>query len=138
LRQKAEKLAARRDSRTKWSEADQENAIAQAKQTSDDPHKLQLLRSAFAMFDLDGGGSIEASELYVLLEGLGIKMSQEEALDLVHEVTSSMSLWPLRRVLARRHLTVVPAQVDDDGSGVVEFEEFVILMQRFIGTGSPQ
>ena len=98
LVEKAEKLAARRDSRTKWSEADQENAIAQAKQTSDDPHKLQRLRSAFAMFDLDGGGSIEASELHVLLEGLGIKMSREEALDLVHEVTRSMSLWPLRRV----------------------------------------
>ena len=24
-------------------------------------------------------------------------------------------------------------EVDDDGSGVIEFEEFVVLMQRFLG-----
>ena len=57
---------------------------------------------------MDGGGTIEGNELHNLLEGLGIKVTEEEAEDLVNEV-------------------------DADGSGVIEFEEFVFLMQRFLG-----
>jgi len=60
------------------------------------------------LFDLDGDGSIQHTELHTLLEGLGIKVTEEELLDLVNEA-------------------------DADGSGVIEFEEFVFMMQRFLG-----
>ena len=76
----------RRTERRQWSEAENSAALARAKETHEDPEKLDMLKSAFELFDLDGGGSIEVNELHVLLEGLGIKLSREEALDLVHEV----------------------------------------------------
>ena len=69
----------------KWTKLDNENARKRAKETYEDPAKLQMLKSAFELFDLDGGGSIEASELHVLLEGLGINISEEAAMDLVLE-----------------------------------------------------
>ena len=69
----------------KWTKLDNENARKRAKETYENPEKLQMLKSAFELFDLDGGGSIEASELHVLLEGLGINISQEAAMDLVLE-----------------------------------------------------
>ena len=45
--------------------------------------------------------------------GLGINATPEEAEDMLNEV-------------------------DDDGSGVIEFEEFVILMQRFCFLALPK
>ena len=83
-------------------------AQKKAKALYEDKQRMKMLREAFELFDLDGGGSIEANELHCLLEGLGIKVTEQEALDLVHEV-------------------------DEDASGVIEFDEFVVLMQRFIG-----
>lgn len=56
-----------------------------------DEKNLTMLREAFELFDLDGGGSIEAPELHTLLDGLGIKVTQQEAMDLVHEVDSDGS-----------------------------------------------
>ena len=89
MEEKAQKLADRKKNlsagRQKWTAVDNENAKKRAKETYEDPQKLQMLKSAFELFDFDGGGSIEASELHVLLEGLGINISEEAAMDLVLE-----------------------------------------------------
>lgn len=42
-----------------------------------DESKMQVLREAFRLFDLDGGGSIEAAELGALLRALGMSVTEE-------------------------------------------------------------
>ncbi|CAH1788765.1 unnamed protein product [Owenia fusiformis] len=61
-------------------------------------------REVFNMFDLDGSGSISSGELKVALEEMGFVPSDEEV-----------------QVLLR--------QIDADGSGQVEWEEFLAMFQ---------
>ena len=98
----------------KWTKTDNENARKRAKETYEDPEKLQMLKSAFELFDLDGGGSIEASELHVLLEGLGINISEEAAMDLVLEapkIVKAVTLIYLTRSMHAPHCVI---DLDDD------------------------
>ena len=60
-------------------------------------------REAFNLFDLDGGGDIDARELGTVMRSLGQNPSDEE-------------------------LAAMIAEVDEDGSGNIEFEEFCTLM----------
>ena len=59
----------RRTERRQWSEAENSAALVRAKETHEDPEKLDMLKSAFELFDLDG-----AAELVLFLppdEGVG-------------------------------------------------------------------
>ncbi|KAL4237814.1 Calmodulin [Mactra antiquata] len=67
--------------------------------------EIQEYKEAFAIFDRDGSGSISAKELVIAMRSLGQNVTDEE----VHRMME---------------------QVDEDGSGELEFDEFVELMQR--------
>ena len=64
-------------------------------------------KEAFKLFDKDNGGSIDVDELKDALESLGQVVTEESVQELVDEV-------------------------DEDGSGEIEFDEFLVLMSRQI------
>lgn len=61
-------------------------------------------REAFANFDIDGSGRIDISEVRAALQSLGQNPSDED-------------------------LFLMMSQVDDDGSGELEFPEFLKIME---------
>lgn len=65
--------------------------------------QIDEFRDAFNLFDLDGGGDIDSKELGTVMRSLGQNPSDEELREMI-------------------------AEVDDDGSGSIEFEEFCALM----------
>ena len=67
------------------------------------PSEVSLFKHHFMMIDIDCGGTIDAEELQLLGDSLGNKLSPEEAQHLIDS-----------------H--------DDDGSGEIDFEEFMTLM----------
>ena len=86
--------------RRKW--LIQRGKIAAKKyQISDE--QLAKLYEYFLSLDLDASGSISADELQLPLLGLGLVSSVEEVEDLIN-------------------------QVDKDGSGEIEFEEFISIL----------
>jgi calcium-dependent protein kinase len=69
--------------------------------------KEQNLKTAFAMFDTDGSGKIDSGELLQLLAGdeFNGMYSQDE-------------------------LDAAIAEVDDNGDGEIDFDEFMIMMRN--------
>ena len=70
-----------------------------------DPEELEEWRTIFNLFDVDGDQSITHEELGIVLRSMGQNPSEKELVDMIGEM-------------------------DEDGSGTVDFEEFVILMKR--------
>ncbi|XP_055804654.1 caltractin-like [Solanum dulcamara] len=70
--------------------------------------KRQEIKEAFELFDTDGSGTIDASELNVAMRALGFEMTEE-------------------------HVELMIADVDKDGSGAIDFDEFVHMMTAKIG-----
>ena len=68
--------------------------------------KENYLRTAFNMFDQDGSGKIDASELNVLLSGEDFK-----------------------DVYTPEQLTQAIAEVDENGDGEIDFNEFMTMMR---------
>ncbi|PAA63425.1 hypothetical protein BOX15_Mlig017549g1 [Macrostomum lignano] len=62
---------------------------------------------AFCMYDHDGSGTIDTSELAIIMTSMGQNVTEDELEKLVHEV-------------------------DADGSGTIDFPEFVSLMVNHI------
>ena len=77
--------------------------MSSKKSISDDPDRE--LKDAFAVFDTDGSGLISRSELKGLLNNLGQVVSDEE-------------------------LDAMMGEVDKDGNGEIDFEEFKAMMVR--------
>ena len=65
--------------------------------------QIERLREVFNHFDADGSGSIDTEELGHVFEAMGQKLSEAD-------------------------LNALMKQADDDGSGEMEFEEFLMLM----------
>lgn len=61
------------------------------------------LRQAFNEFDVDGGGTINTTELGYAMRAMGMNPTEQELLDLINEY-------------------------DTDGSGMIEFPEFCNMM----------
>ncbi|CAM6053973.1 unnamed protein product [Sphagnum tenellum] len=68
----------------------------------------QEIREAFDLFDTDGSGSIDAAELKVAMRALGFESKNED----------------IRKMLEK---------IDEDKSGVIEFDEFVKMMTDKMG-----
>ena len=62
-------------------------------------------REAFALFDKDGDGTITTKELGTVMKSLGQNPSEEELQEMVDEV-------------------------DIDGNGEIDFEEFLLMMAK--------
>merc|ERR1712039_153691 len=62
------------------------------------------IKAAFDLFDSDGSGDIDAKELHVAMNALGLEATKDEIEKMI-------------------------ADVDEDGSGEIEFEEFLLMMK---------
>eukprot|EP01064_Diplonema_japonicum_P027395 TRINITY_DN394_c1_g2_i1.p1 TRINITY_DN394_c1_g2~~TRINITY_DN394_c1_g2_i1.p1 ORF type:complete len:275 (+),score=118.31 TRINITY_DN394_c1_g2_i1:44-826(+) len=71
--------------------------------------QIQALQECFNTFDTDGSGSIDMQELGNVFSSFGQDLSKEEIEAMIREV-------------------------DDDGSGEIEFEEFLLLMMSNFGS----
>jgi len=69
------------------------------------------IKTAFEMFDADGGGSIDACETRALLQELGVEMSEEQVLEEVN-------------------------LIDADGNGDIDLREFTQRWQSQDGANS--
>lgn len=69
------------------------------------PEQLQEFEEAFFLFDKNGDGTVTCEELGVVLRTMGLNPTEEEVNDMINEV-------------------------DGDGSGAIDFEEFVELMSK--------
>ena len=67
--------------------------------------EIAEFREIFNLVDRDGGGSISAAELGELMDTLGIDASPEE-------------------------IEAMILEIDEDGNGDIDFEEFVAVMSR--------
>jgi calmodulin len=63
------------------------------------------LREAFALFDKDNDGCITSKELFTVMNGLRLQITEQEIADIINNV-------------------------DVDGSGTVDFNEFLRMMSR--------
>jgi ubiquitin-protein ligase len=71
------------------------------------PSEITLFKHHFMMIDIDKGGSIDEEELQLLGESLGNPLTPEQAAHLI-------------------------AEHDEDGSGSIDFEEFLTLMFKLM------
>ncbi|XP_021821158.1 probable calcium-binding protein CML25 [Prunus avium] len=69
----------------------------------DQAEALENLKDAFSVYDIDGNGSISAEELYKVLRSLGDECSIAECKKMI-------------------------GAVDSDGDGMINFEEFKVMM----------
>jgi len=69
------------------------------------PEEIANFKKAFSLFDKDGDGSITVKELRIVMRQLGQNPSDAEIREMV-------------------------AEVDIDGSGTIDFNEFLIVMAR--------
>ncbi|XP_066981492.1 troponin C, isotype gamma-like [Macrobrachium rosenbergii] len=72
-----------------------------------EPDQIETLRKAFESFDTDKQGYITCDTVSTILRMMGIKISD-------------------------KNLAEVIAETDEDGSGQLEFEEFVELAAKFL------
>ncbi|XVF85441.1 hypothetical protein PTKIN_Ptkin17bG0118500 [Pterospermum kingtungense] len=74
----------------------------------DSDEALENLKNAFSVYDIDGNGSISAEELYEVLKSLGEECSIAECRKMI-------------------------SGVDNDGDGMIDFEEFKVMMMAGAG-----
>ncbi|UJR13846.1 hypothetical protein I4U23_000856 [Adineta vaga] len=72
--------------------------------------QIAVFEESFSLLDRDGDGSISNSEIHSLMNSLGYSPSHED-------------------------ISSVISKVDIDGDGSVDFDEFLIMMQRRKSTG---
>ena len=69
--------------------------------------KIAEYKEAFDMFDKDGGGTISANEIVKIMKNFGYPIKKSEAQKMISDI-------------------------DDNGDGEIDFEEFVTLMEKQI------
>ncbi|KAE8654748.1 putative calcium-binding protein CML25 [Hibiscus syriacus] len=74
---------------------------------------LENLKDAFSVYDIDGDGSISAEELHEVLQSLGDECSIAECRKMI-------------------------SGVDNDGNGMIDFEEFKLMMMAGATVGSTE
>ena len=86
-------------------------------------------RDTFVIFDKDGDGTIDSKELSTVLKSMGYNPTKEEIQEMVDEVRAMSPL--VRSGLWSGHHSIL-LQVDSDGSGSIEFLEFLLLMGKIL------
>lgn len=75
--------------------------------------EIEELREAFDLFDTDGSGTIDPTELKTAMESLGFKAQNETVFQLINDI-------------------------DKNGTGDIDFEEFLDLMTMKLGEGETE
>ena len=70
--------------------------------------EVEELRQAFDLFDTDGSGTIDPKELRVAMQSLGFETKNQTIYQMIQDI-------------------------DKDGDGDVDFDEFLDLMTRWVG-----
>merc|ERR1712232_612224 len=73
-------------------------------------HQIAEFKEAFSLFDRDGDGAITTKEFGTVMRSLGQNPTEAELADMINEI-------------------------DTDGSGLVEFPEFLTMMARKLKDG---
>ncbi len=104
------------------------------------------LRSVFDLFDADKGGSIDHSELFGVMKALGFSVSRAEVTQMIENIdavgarpgsqgaTGSRTRHPDATGGDELCIWTLPAQ---DGSGTVDFEEFLGLVTGVAAQANP-
>ena len=109
--------------------------------------QMQELREAFDLFDTDGSGTIDTKELQVALRALGFDSKKEKVRKMIAGVPMRCSNEPRladgqpptlaagTANLCSAHAFGPPVgtDIDLDGSGTIDFEEFVEMMTGKMG-----
>eukprot|EP01083_Nonionella_stella_P136817 416473_1 len=89
-----------------------QQANPQGRRQSEIPVKeLEELKQAFALLDKDGNGTVEPEEIGAIMKKLGLDLSTDEITDIM-------------------------ASLDENGDGVMDFDEFIIMMERRLSINS--
>ena len=67
--------------------------------------QMEEFKEAFSLFDKDGDGTITVEELGTVMRSLGLLPTEAEVIEIIKEI-------------------------DTDGNGVIDFNEFLALMER--------
>ncbi len=86
--------------------------------------QIAEFKEAFSLFDRDGGGTIDSSELGSVMELLGQSPTEDDIKD-----SSYLSSKPFADEI------IVMKGVDGDRDGVVDFKEFLQMMQTMMKKG---
>ncbi|ETO16277.1 hypothetical protein RFI_21077, partial [Reticulomyxa filosa] len=76
-----------------------------------DKEEIRQLKEAFAFFDHNGDGAISTQEIGQVMKALGLEITDEELKDIMHDL-------------------------DENGDGHMDFDEFVVMMDRRMSVGS--
>lgn len=95
-------------------------ALAQARREKASTKKQRMtaeekaqLKTVFDLFDADGGGSIDALEMKTVMKALGFNITKQQVEQMI-------------------------AEIDIDGNGTVDFQEFLELLEGASSLSDPQ
>ena len=92
--------------------------------------QIAELKQAFNEFDVDGGGTINTTELGYAMRAMGMNPTEQELLDLINQVNTSSLLIYL--FIKFDNFNFI--QYDTDESGMIEFPEFCNMMSDKMNT----
>jgi len=99
-------------------------------------------KEAFEIFDQDGDVSITAAELGSVMKSLGIDMTQTELEDMINDVDAdgngsidfpefvALMSKKMTETETREELRAAFAHFDKDGSGYIDKEELLLVMEQ--------
>lgn len=76
------------------------------------PEQIERFKGAFNLFDKDGDGTIKSKEVGTVMRALGLNPTESEVVDLLNEV--------------------------DEGNGLIDFPEFLVIMARMVDDGDDE
>jgi len=104
--------------------------------------QLAEFKEAFEIFDQDGDGSITTVELGRVMQSLGIEMTQTELVDMINDVDAdgngsidfpefvALMSKAMTEAETREELKAAFGHFDKDGSGYIDKEELLLVMEQ--------